>query len=67
MLDDEATFPALNIEHFDVPDIQRLVARTPSQHRPRFLMLYGSLRERSYSRLLTFEAARLRVAMGGGV
>lgn len=32
-----------------------------------FLMLYGSLRERSYSRLLTFEAARLLTAMGGEV
>lgn len=30
-------------------------------------MLYGSLRERSYSRLLTFEAARLLQAMGGDV
>lgn len=30
-------------------------------------MLYGSLRERSYSRLLTFEAARLLTAMGGEV
>ena len=41
--------------------------REPSQHRPRFLMLYGSVRERSYSRLLTFEAARLLEAMGGDV
>ncbi|MCF8165771.1 MAG: arsenical resistance protein ArsH, partial [Rhodoferax sp.] len=30
-------------------------------------MLYGSLRERSYSRLLTFEGARLLMAMGGEV
>jgi arsenic resistance protein ArsH len=30
-------------------------------------MLYGSVRERSYSRLLTFEAARLLEAMGGDV
>jgi arsenic resistance protein ArsH len=30
-------------------------------------MLYGSLRERSFSRLLTFEAARLLEAMGGEV
>ena len=36
-------------------------------HRPRFLLLYGSLRERSYSRLLTMEAARLLEAMGGEV
>ena len=30
-------------------------------------MLYGSLRERSYSKLLTLEAARLLMAMGGEV
>lgn len=61
------TFPALNAELFDVPTPDRLVAREPSLHRPRFLMLYGSLRERSYSRLLTLEAARLLEAMGGEV
>jgi arsenical resistance protein ArsH len=38
-----------------------------STHAPRFLMLYGSLRERSYSKLLTLEAARLLRAMGGEV
>ena len=35
--------------------------------RPRILMLYGSLRERSYSRLATEEAARLLTAMGAEV
>ena len=30
-------------------------------------MLYGSLRERSYSKLATLEAARLLQAMGGEV
>lgn len=67
MLEGEAAFPALDPGHFDVPEMQRLVPRSSSQHRPRFLMLYGSLRERSYSRLLTFEAARLLEAMGGEV
>ncbi|RXZ32340.1 arsenical resistance protein ArsH [Oxalobacteraceae bacterium CAVE-383] len=38
-----------------------------SAHAPRFLLLYGSVRERSYSRLLTMEAARLLDAMGGDV
>ena len=38
-----------------------------SNHAPRFLLLYGSLRERSFSRLLTEEAARLLEAMGGDV
>lgn len=35
-----------------------------SDHAPRILLLYGSLRERSYSRLLTEEAARLLEAFG---
>ena len=35
-----------------------------STHPPRVLMLYGSLRERSYSRLLAEEAARLLEGMG---
>lgn len=36
-------------------------------HPPRILMLYGSLRERSYSRLTTEEAARLLTVMGAEV
>ena len=65
MLEQEHTFPALNAKLFDVPTQDRLGPAPPSRHRPRFLMLYGSLRERSYSRLLTYEAARLLEAMGG--
>ncbi|WP_293600858.1 arsenical resistance protein ArsH, partial [Polynucleobacter sp. 39-46-10] len=49
-----------------MPAFEKLSANA-SDHAPRFLMLYGSLRERSYSRLLTFEAARLLTAMGGEV
>lgn len=44
--------------NLDRPDIERLRA-TPSSHPPRILLLYGSLRERSYSRFLTLEAERL--------
>ncbi len=36
-----------------------LPTTTTSTHAPRILLLYGSLRERSYSRLLTLEAERL--------
>ncbi len=36
-------------------------------HPPRILMLYGSVRERSYSRLATEEAGRLLTAMGADV
>ncbi len=67
MLDNELTFPALRTDLFEIPTQERLTSRSPFQHPPRFLMLYGSLRERSYSRLLTFEAARLLQAMGGEV
>jgi arsenical resistance protein ArsH len=35
-----------------------------STHRPRILFLYGSLRKRSYSRLLAEEAARIITDMG---
>ncbi len=55
--------PNLLPDLLDVPDTARL-QRMPSTHAPRILLLYGSLRERSYSRLLTLEAARLLQAMG---
>lgn len=50
-----------------MPDHRLL--RTPRwpSHPPRLLMLYGSLRQRSYSRFLTFEAARLLEAFGAEV
>lgn len=37
---------------------------TRATHRPRILLLYGSLRERSFSRFATMEAARLLEAFG---
>jgi len=43
----DATFPALDVALFDVPTQERRAVPAPSQHPPRFLMLYGSLRERS--------------------
>ena len=67
MFESQPAFPARDIELFEVPTQERFAVREPAQHRPRFLMLYGSVRERSYSRLLTFEAACLLEAMGGEV
>jgi arsenical resistance protein ArsH len=49
---------------FQRPDARRLDVAMPSTHKPRILLLYGSLRERSYSRFLTFEAQRLLEAFG---
>jgi arsenical resistance protein ArsH len=40
---------------------------TNFEHPPRFLFLYGSLRERSYSRLLAEESARIMQEFGGEV
>ncbi len=40
------------------------MARARSTHPPRILFLYGSLRKRSYSRLLAEEAARIITEMG---
>ena len=59
--------PNLSEAHFKVPTEERMAAPTPLDHAPRFLVLYGSLRERSFSRFLAFEAARLLEAMGGEV
>ncbi|WP_174958959.1 MULTISPECIES: arsenical resistance protein ArsH [Burkholderia] len=56
--------PQLDATLFSVPDASRLQPAQPSTHRPRVLLLYGSLRTRSFSRLLVEEAARLLTAMG---
>lgn len=54
-----------NIAHagLEIPDAERLQAHQRG-HRPRVLLLYGSLRQRSCSRFLTLEAARLLEAFG---
>lgn len=57
--------PNLIPQLFVAPTIDRLTASKIADHPPRFLLLYGSLRTRSYSRLLTEEAARLLRALGG--
>lgn len=51
-------FPAASPDLFRMPDLEALRPAF-STHKPRILILYGSLREVSYSRLLAFEAQRL--------
>jgi arsenic resistance protein ArsH len=58
-----AALPNVALEHAIVPSVDGL-QQPATAHRPRILMLYGSLRERSYSRLLTEEAARLLSLFG---
>lgn len=50
--------PAASLQHLQLPDLQAL-RPSFSTHKPRILILYGSLRPVSYSRLLAHESARL--------
>jgi arsenic resistance protein ArsH len=59
--------PNLDVSCFKFPEQALLSPKQVSTHQPRILMLYGSLRERSYSKLLTLEAASLLEAMGAEV
>jgi len=56
--------PNLDAEHFRLPDVAQFSVAGSASHAPRILLLYGSLRERSYSKLATLEAACLLRAMG---
>lgn len=51
--------PNIDETHLNVPSTEQLQPTTQATHPPRILLLYGSLRERSYSKLLTLEAERL--------
>ena len=61
------SMPHLDENCFKIPQQNLLTPKLASTHPPRILMLYGSLRERSYSKLLTLEASRLLKAMGADV
>ncbi|CAD5379231.1 NADPH-dependent FMN reductase ArsH [Pseudomonas sp. OF001] len=56
--------PNIDPELLDLPDPDRLGLPALPEHKPRILLLYGSNRERSYSRLLVQEAARLLERFG---
>lgn len=56
--------PNVRDDAFDIPSSDALMPAKVSTHPPRILLLYGSLRPISYSRLLVEEAARLLQAMG---
>jgi arsenic resistance protein ArsH len=57
-------FPSLDLALLDVPSPAKLNIQQTCTHKPRILLLYGSTRERSFSRLLTQEAARILEHMG---
>jgi arsenic resistance protein ArsH len=51
--------PNLDNDCFQVPTTDSVFRDQSSTHKPRILLLYGSLRQRSFSRLVVAEAARL--------
>ena len=59
--------PSVVPEHFRTPDTALLSRAVGATHAPRILLLYGSVRTRSFSRLLAEEAGRLLSAMGAEV
>src|SRR5690625_4942908 len=46
------------------PDLNRLFPKEITLHPPRIVLLYGSVRERSYSRFVTEEAAKILNKLG---
>jgi len=59
--------PNLLPDSFLRPEIEQLALPGEPDHPPRVLMLYGSLRARSYSRFLAQEAKRVLEALGAEV
>ena len=55
--------PNIHSNHFRIPSSDGF-SPLLSRHKPRVLLLYGSLRSRSFSRLVIEESARLLDAMG---
>ncbi|MBU4038143.1 MAG: arsenical resistance protein ArsH [Alphaproteobacteria bacterium] len=56
--------PGFDDRFLKAPDLARLEPARRASHPPRILLLYGSLRERSYSRFATEEAARILQHLG---
>lgn len=63
----DATLAGLHADQLHEMDHAALHNVVPAVHKPRVLMLYGSLRERSFSRFLTYEAARILERLGAEV
>jgi len=66
-IDGDDALPNIREDSLLPIDMDALLEAPRASHKPRILMLYGSLRERSYSRLATQEAARILRRLGAEV
>ena len=62
LLKDE--LPNIDVKQLETPDLNRLFPKETTLHPPRIVLLYGSIRERSYSRFVTKEAAKILNKLG---
>ena len=67
MFEPRIDLPNIDPALFPQSEIERLLSPDRPVHAPRFLLLYGSLRERSYSRLAAEAAARILRTLGGDI
>ncbi|CAL63406.1 NADPH-dependent FMN reductase, ArsH-like [Herminiimonas arsenicoxydans] len=63
----DTSLPPFAHDHLEIPVPENFSTPKTFDHPPRILLLYGSLRERSYSRFLTEEAARILSHFGAEV
>lgn len=56
--------PNISADSLSIPALEQLQPAQQSEHKPRILLLYGSTRQRSFSRLVVQEAARLLETFG---
>lgn len=56
---DLTELPNINAQEIQAIDVKALIQPNDPQHAPKILVLYGSLRERSFSKLASEEASRL--------
>jgi len=61
---DQSDLPLVDEADLNPIDVESLTGSGEMTHPPRVLLLYGSLRERSYSRFLTLEAERILKVLG---
>lgn len=62
----DLSLPNIDQQQFKLPEFTA-PGQAGAEHKPRILLLYGSLRQRSFSRLVVEESARLLLAMGADI